>query len=99
MKVTFSETPWDRDTHKSLIFLPEQEHGPAFISLDRFKEYVEGRLAYWDDIIAPGDIDKKCHTPYKHLPSGQQGYYDPVEFRRALYQYFEINHPVIPDFL
>ena len=42
VKVTYSETPWIRDSHKSLIFVPEQEHGPAFISIDRFKEYVDG---------------------------------------------------------
>ena len=44
VKVTYSETPWDTETHDELKFTLEQEHGPSFISLDRFKEYVDSRL-------------------------------------------------------
>ena len=72
VKATFSETPWDEESHRSLIFLPEQETGPAFVSIERFKEYVDGKLAHWDDIIDghKSDIDIKCSTQPEHRASG-----------------------------
>ena len=49
VKVTFSETPWDLDTHKPLIFLDEQKgKGHSFISLDSFNSFVDNKISYWD---------------------------------------------------
>ena len=54
-------------------------------------------MDYWSELIGEeGGIDEKCATEYIAPPSGFQGFQDPEQFRRDLYEFFGVDEALLP---